>query len=46
MTALIGVAIHPLDIMFSAGAIGSAVAVLISAVEDLETIFGPEESGQ
>jgi hypothetical protein len=46
MAALISVAIRVLDTMFIVGMIGSAVVVLISAVEDLETLFGSEESGQ
>ena len=46
MIAVVSVAIHILEATFFIGMIGSAIVVIISAVEDLETLFGSEESGQ
>jgi hypothetical protein len=45
MMSLLGtLLVRILETMFVIGAVGSAVVLLITAIEDLETLFGREES--
>lgn len=45
MMSLLGtLLVRMLETIFVIGAAGSAVVLLITAVEDLETLFGREES--
>jgi hypothetical protein len=40
---LITVLVRILEAMFVIGAIGSAVVLVLSGIEDLQLLFGPEE---
>ena len=43
MMEIIAILIRTLEVLFVTGAIGSAAVILLSGVEDLETVFEPDE---
>ena len=40
---IIGILIKVMEVLFVAGGVGSAVVILLSGVEDIETAFEPDE---
>lgn len=44
MDEVIKVGIRTLEVLFFGGLIGSAILVLITAVEDIETVFGSDDA--
>lgn len=44
MSEAINIGIRALEVLFFGGLIGSAVLVIITAVEDIETVFGGNEA--
>jgi hypothetical protein len=44
MGVLITIAIRLLEFMFALGVIGSAIVMVLSGVEDIETLIGPDDS--
>ena len=44
MNEVIRIGILALEVLFFGGLAGSAILVLITAVEDIETVFGREEA--
>ena len=45
MMEVIAILIRILEVLFVTGAIGSAVVILLSGLEDLETVLEPDEPG-
>jgi hypothetical protein len=43
MEALVTLAIRVLEGMFVAGAVGSALVLILSGIEDIGTLFGADE---
>jgi hypothetical protein len=46
MNALLTLAIRLLEFMFALGAVGSAVVLILSGIEDIETLIGSDDSSQ
>jgi len=44
MRAIINLGIYLLEGMFALGLVGSTIILFVTAIEDLETLFGSEES--
>jgi hypothetical protein len=46
MNAVVTLAIRALELMFALGAIGSVVVLILSGIEDIETLVGSDDSTQ
>jgi len=44
MNVLVVVGIRLVELMFALGAIGSAVVLILSGIEDIETLVGSDDS--
>ena len=44
MNVVVTLAIRLLELMFALGAIGSAVVLILSGIEDIETLMGSDDS--
>ncbi|HVO81063.1 MAG TPA: hypothetical protein VMT28_10050 [Terriglobales bacterium] len=44
MSVFVTVGIRLLEVMFFAGGIGSAVVLILTGIEDLETLLGADDS--
>jgi hypothetical protein len=46
MNVVVTVAIRLLELMFALGTIGSVVVLILSGIEDIETLIGSDDSAQ
>ena len=44
MNEVINIGIRALEVLFFGGLVGSAILVVITAIEDVETVFGSDEA--
>jgi hypothetical protein len=45
MNVVVVLGIRLLELMFALGAIGSAVVLILSGIEDIETLLGSDDTG-
>ncbi len=38
--------VHVLEVMFAVGLVGSVIVVLVTSVEDVQELFGPDEPAE
>jgi len=43
MDTLVTIGVRMLEFMFAAGVLGSCIVLILSAIEDVETLLGSEE---
>jgi hypothetical protein len=46
MSSIVTLAVRLLELLFALGAIGSTVVLILSGIEDIETLIGSDDSAQ